>query len=117
MAAPISVAVMALKHLEELREELTAHQWSVEELPGDNEFYISAIWKVWNPKYPGIVLEIVFDGMDELTTLPVEESYGCYIEGYSEQTLYFFDNDRLWKSNLMQFLEALETTAKAAARA
>ncbi|PZF74143.1 hypothetical protein [Taibaiella soli] len=106
---------MALKHLEELGEQLIIRKWAVEELPGDNDFYISAIWKIGHANYPGITLELVFDGMgDDLTTLPIEECYGCYVEGHSDQTLYFFDNERLWKSNLAQFLDALDQIAKAA---
>jgi len=99
---------MALKHLEELAEELLARKWTIDALPGDADFYISAIWQISNPQYPGVSLEIIFDGTDELRTLSLEESYACYVEGHSEQPLYFFSNERLWKSNLLQFLEMLD---------
>lgn len=102
---------MALKHLEELGEQLLARKWAIEVLPGDADFYISAIWKISHPQHPGVSLEIIFDGADDLRTLPLEESCACYVEGHSEQPLYFFSNERLWKSGLLQFLEMLDVIA------
>lgn len=62
---------------------------------------------------------IAFEGLDDLVTLPLEQSYGCYVRGRESVSLYFGrrgENDskrkRIWQNDLMRFVNGLEHEAK-----
>lgn len=109
---------MADWHLEELRDALARKGWSIiAELPGGNHF-TSAVWEIQRSTVmPPII--IAFEGLDDLKTLPLEQSYGCYVRGRESISLYFGkrgENDstrkRIWQNDLKRFVDDLEYKAK-----
>lgn len=108
---------MAEWHLRELRNALEAKGWRVlAEHPGD-ERGLSASWEIErSTKKPSVFID--FEGLDDLITLPLEQSYACNIRGHRSSALYFSrkgsDGSRRrenWRDDLQQFLIDLETVA------
>jgi hypothetical protein len=98
---------MSIEHLERLKKALEQHKWVVvDERPGNN-YEISAFWRVARPNGDSEFV-IAFEGLDDLETLPIENSYGCHIVGNKEVSLYFGKIGRSFPNNLSKFLEALE---------
>lgn len=78
---------MAKWHLDELRNALERRGWRYEgELPGD-DYRISATWRFGRSGRDTFLL-IDFEGLDDLRTLPITESYACHVRG-SQHALYF----------------------------
>lgn len=78
---------MARWHLDELRSTLERKGWRVvNELPGD-EYRISGTWELQRSSDPRSLF-IDFDGLDDLNTLPLDESYACRVRG-TDHSLYF----------------------------
>lgn len=105
---------MAEWHLEEIRNALEARGWRiVAEHPGDN-YHVSATWEVErSTKKPSVFID--FEGLDDLVTLPVEQSYGCCIRGHDSLSLYFGRKGeggsrrrQNWQSELQQFISELD---------
>ena len=108
---------MAEWHLRELRNALEAKGWRIlAEHPGD-ERGLSATWEIErSTKKPSVFID--FEGLDDLITLPLEQSYACNIRGNRSSALYFSrkgsDGSRRrenWRDDLQQFLIDLETVA------
>jgi hypothetical protein len=103
---------MAQWHLDELRAALERRGWRfAEELPG-NDYDISASWRLVRSGTPPEVV-IDFEGLDDLNTLPISESYACRARG-SDHSLYFgrrgetgTSTRERWKSELGSFVEAV----------
>lgn len=106
---------MAEWHLNELRNELEKRGWRVvAEHPSQN-FYVSGSWEIQrNSSMPPIFID--FKGIDDLDTLPMDESYACNIRNHKLDSLYFSkrggekDSNRrtIWKSNLANFVKQLD---------
>ena len=104
---------MADWHLTELRAALERCGWHFEsELPGD-DYRVSATWSFARSGKPAQALLIDFDGLDDIRTLPLNESYGCRARG-TAHALYFRRRgtndpparDR-WQSELDDFVTAV----------
>jgi hypothetical protein len=77
---------MAQWHLEQLRSALETRGWRlVEELPGD-DYRIAGSWSFERPASGQLIID--FEGLDDMKTLPVAESYACSVRGASP-SLYF----------------------------
>ena len=104
---------MADWHLSELRQAIEKAGWRfVAERPGD-EYRISATWEFERDSSEANVL-INFDGLDDLKTLPITESYGCHLQGSRHASLYFGrkgntrSNRRVtWRTELETFVAAI----------
>ena len=94
---------MSQQHLDELLHALTQKGWKlVETLPGD-DYRISAVWQI---SRGNVCFRLTFDGLDDLKCLPIEQSYGCQLEGYDSQSLYF--GKKSWKTDLATFVDGLD---------
>ncbi len=105
---------MAAWHLEDLRNALEKSGWRVtDELQGD-EYKISATWRI-RRNSPVMTLSIDFNGLDDMRTLPIEQSYGCSVREKPGCDLYFgrkglkgSDQRTRWQSDLKGFVATLE---------
>jgi hypothetical protein len=99
---------MAEWHLAAIRNALTARGWVIVEHPGDG--YRTA--GTWELRRPGDerALYIDFDGLDDMRTLPLAQSYGCRVRGISS-ALYFrrARSGDIWKKELAGFVACVET--------
>ena len=79
---------MAEWHLKELRNAIERSGWRfVTERPGDN-YRFSASWEFErSDKEPALWID--FEGLDDMRTLPIEQSYGCRARNHSGEGLYF----------------------------
>lgn len=97
---------MSIVHLEQLRNTLEKNHWKVcGELPG-NDYEISALWKISRPD-GSARLTIAFQGLDDMDTLPVEKSYGCWVLEKPTISAYFSRKNRSWPSELERFVRDL----------
>ena len=93
-------------HLQAIRVALAARGWVIIERAGDG-YRVAATWELRRPRDQR-VLCIDFDGLDDMRTLPIEESYGCRVRGTSPG-LYFRRAPNSWKSELAAFVLSVET--------
>ena len=110
---------MANWHLRELRNELERKGWRiVAEHPG-NDRDLSGSWEIQrSPLMPAIHID--FEGLDDLDTLPVTESYGCHVREQRSISLYFgrhgesgrSNRRTIWKSSLRSFVDSLNAEIK-----
>jgi hypothetical protein len=103
---------MADWHLTDIEEALKRRGWRiVERLPGD-DYRVSATWQLERGNDKRNVL-IDFDGLDDLKTLPIEQSYSCTQRG-ARNSLYFRRKGARneWHAELAAFVLALEGTPK-----
>jgi hypothetical protein len=97
---------MAQWHLKDLRGALERHGWRfAQELPGD-DYRISATWTWVRSGRPPTELLIDFDGLDDMHTLPIHESYACQARGTSH-SLYFRRRREKWTEELQAFVAAV----------
>lgn len=103
---------MADWHLDELRNALERKGWRVvSELPGD-DYAISASWEIQrsgDSRKP----VIDFSGLDDMQTLPLEQSYGCEVRD-TDVSLHFTrrgetgsDARARWHNELNTFVESI----------
>lgn len=98
---------MSESHLHELRKALEASHWViVSEAPG-NGYDIAGAWAIARPDGSSR-LTIAFAGLDDLRTLPIEQSYGCHLEEAPEISLYLARINRSWNTELSAFVRRLE---------
>ena len=102
-------------HLQEIRDALESRGWRfVAEHPGD-DYRVSATWEIErSTKNPTLFLD--FQGLDDLNTLPLEQSYGCRVRGSGAPGLYFgrkgvggSGRRQKWQQDLQQFLVELDS--------
>jgi len=99
---------MSSKHLDDLRKIIESKRWIIVSEEYGDDLSISAVWTIGNRE--GKTVRLIFEGMGDLSVLPVEESYACYAEGDKSRTLYFGKNNKVeWKKNLMKFADELKT--------
>lgn len=105
---------MAEWHLREIRNALEARGWRiVAQHPGD-DYYVSASWEIErSTKGPTVFLD--FSGLDDMITLPLEQSYACHIRGHNSLGLEFRRKGeggsrrrQKWHSDLKDFLGELD---------
>ena len=105
---------MAEWHLREIRNALEARGWRiVAQHPGD-DYRVSATWEIErSTKESRVFLD--FEGLDDLITLPLEQSYSCRIRGHNSLGLDFGRKGaggsrrrQKWQSDLQQFLNELD---------
>ncbi|WP_146190879.1 hypothetical protein [Pectobacterium parmentieri] len=86
-------------------------KWEIVSEDEGDDFSISGCWVVFSVKYRKR-FNIVFDGLGDLTVLPMNECYACHIEENSSLSLYFSKNNiREWKANLSKFVIDLDKYA------
>jgi hypothetical protein len=102
---------MSSMHLDDLRRTIESRKWIIlSEMDGD-DFSISAIWIVANRA--GKKIRLIFEGMGDLSVLPIEESYACHLEEDKVKSLYFGKNNKAeWKANLQMFADQLSALLK-----
>jgi len=90
---------MANWHLDELEKSLNAIGWEIVDRLEGNNYDISGSWNIQRKTKH----RIDFNGLDDLITLPLEKSYGCYITEPSI-SLYFHKKGPTWKNALAEFI-------------
>ena len=112
-----SLGCMAQWHLEQLRESLERRGWRLaSEMPGD-DYRISGSWAMERFGNPPGKLIIDFEGLDDMNTLPIAESYACSVRG-SRHSLYFRRKGEAssparerWLSELSAFVAGVDNHA------
>jgi len=108
---------MAQWHLDQLREALERRGWRLKsETPGDG-YRIAGSWAMERVGVPPGQLIIDFEGLDDMKTLPVIESYACTVRG-SRHSLYFRRKGEgaspareRWTSELSAFVAGVDAHA------
>lgn len=94
-------------HLHELRNALEGNGWSlVTEEEGDG-YRISAVWRIQRSTRIEPT-QLLFEGLDDLRTLPIEQAYACEVKGRKDVSLYFGSMKEFRKA-LPKFISALDT--------
>ena len=103
----VGQTTMAAWHLEQLRGALVKRGWSCAELSGDG-YRVSAVWELRRPR-DDRTLHLEFEALDDLRTLPIDESYGCTLRE-NGVGLYFRRqrSTELWQEEVAEFVKALE---------
>ena len=97
------------RHLDDLYRTLTTRNLRIDESAG-NGLDISAVWTLRHPAAPAAV-RLIFEGMGELSALPIEQSYGFHVKNAPHLSLYFSKNNPMqWRHDLAAFADALEQT-------
>lgn len=97
---------MSIKHLELLRKALGDNHWIVlEELPG-NDYEISGYWRVAKPNGDS-EMNLAFEGLDDLETLPIEKAYGCHVLENKETSIYFGKVSKSYPLEISAFVKDL----------
>lgn len=99
---------MAQWHLDELEQALSKRGWRlVARLQGDG-YRVSVTWQLERGNDARKIF-VDFDGLDDLRTLPLEQSYGCQQRGTSN-SLYFGRRGArtTWIESLEKFVGQLE---------
>lgn len=97
---------MSISHLDALRKALEDSSWVVETESDGNDHDVSGVWRIARPNGEH-TKHIEFEGLDDLSTLPLERSYGCRIREQPHISLYFSRIGRSWSDNLAQFIQRL----------
>lgn len=96
------------KHLDELRNALYQNNWFILTQQQGNDYDVSAIWQIAHHYVPTQSLTVVFNGLDDLNVLPIEQSYGCQIAENGALQLYFGKNNMVvWRQDLQNFIKQL----------
>ena len=102
--------VVAEWHLEEVRSALERRGWTIVEHPGD-DYRIASTWELRRGGDDRIV-HVDFEGLDDMRTLSIVESYGCRVrEGTEEASKLYFRRRRsreLWEAELAAFVLSIE---------
>ena len=79
---------MAQWHLDELRNLLQRRGWSIIAQQAGDGYSVSATWVIQrSTRFEPLLID--FEGLDDMETLPLEQSFGCYIRGRSSTGMYF----------------------------
>ena len=102
---------MSEVHLDDIRRCLEDAYWRIaEELDGDG-YRISAVWVVERPNGDSR-FHLEFDGLDDMSTLPIDQSYGCSIREAPKVSCYFSRQGRSWPKELAEFDRKLREWSK-----
>jgi hypothetical protein len=94
-------------HLHELKVALEEKGWHLISQEEGDGYRISGVWRIQRSTrmHPA---EIVFAGLDDMRTLPVERAYACEVKDHKDIGLYFGSMKEFRKA-LPAFLHALDT--------
>ena len=102
---------MSRQHLADIRSTLERNHWQViEELPG-NDYDVSAVWKIARPDGSN-VFHLEFEGLDDMSTLPIEQAYAIKVREAPEVSVYFGRASRSWPEALEEFFNMLKQYTK-----
>ena len=101
---------MSQAHLTELRKILENSHWVIASEFEGNEYDVSGVWQVSRPDGAN-KMHIEFEGLDDMNTLPVEESYGCRVKEAPNINLHFSRVGRSWSEELTKFINELNNVA------
>ncbi len=97
---------MSDTHLHELRTALEQRNWHLISQEEGDGYRISGVWRIQrSTRVPPT--EIVFEGLDDLRTLPVERAYACEVKDHKEIGLYF-GSMKEFRRALPAFVRALD---------
>jgi hypothetical protein len=97
-------------HLSELKTALEEKGWRLISRDEGDGYRISAVWRIQrSTRIPPT--EILFAGLDDMRTLPVERAYGCEVKDHKDIGLYFGSTKEFRKAlpAFVHALDALET--------
>lgn len=104
---------MADWHLKGLRDAMERSGWRFVAEHPSYHIYVSASWEFeGDTNEPNIFID--FEGIDDLNTLPMDESYGCHLRNNHLLALYFgrkgekgSTKRETWKKELHDFVASL----------
>jgi hypothetical protein len=93
-------------HQQELRTALEEKGWRVISQEEGDGYRISGVWRIQrSTRLPPT--QILFQGLDDMRTLPVEQAYACEIKDHKGIGLYFGSMKEFRKA-LPAFVRALD---------
>ena len=92
------------------RKILENSHWVIASEFEGNEYDVSGVWQVSRPDGAN-KMHIEFEGLDDMNTLPVEESYGCRVKEAPNINLHFSRVGRSWSKELTKFINELNDVA------
>jgi hypothetical protein len=109
---------MADWHLKGLRDAMESSGWRFVAEHASDHLYVSASWEFeGNKNEPHIFID--FEGIDDLRTLPIDESYACHVRNNRSLSLYFgrkgekgSTQRETWKKELHGFVASLRKSVK-----
>ena len=93
---------MTQSHLNDLEAAIERAGWTVVAKKNGDRHGISALWQL-ERRRDKAALTLEFNGLEHLTTLPVEQSYGCSVVGHRDAECYFARKGRSWPRELRKF--------------
>ena len=99
---------MSEAHLYKIKKALENNRWIFrEELPG-NDYDISAYWRLSKPNGTPEI-HLAFEGLDDMSTLPIEKSFGCHLLENKEISMYFGKVGKSFPEELAKFIKMLSS--------
>jgi hypothetical protein len=101
---------MGVAHLHELRTALEEKGWSLISQEEGDGYRISGVWRIQRSTRLRPT-EILFAGLDDMLTLPVERAHACEVKDHKQIGLYFGSMKEFRKAlpAFIRALDALET--------
>jgi hypothetical protein len=93
-------------HLDELRNALEQKGWNVVSQEDGDDYRISAVWRIQRSTRAEPT-NLLFAGLDDMRTLPIEQAYACEVQGRKDVSLYFGSMKEFRKA-LPGFIAALD---------
>ncbi len=105
---------MSREHWQGLEAALGRRGWRIVAVHAGDGYAISASWEIQrSSRRPSLFID--FDGLDDMTCLPLEQSYACHVRGSSPRdgasSLYFRPPNKsraLWEKDLAAFVANLD---------
>ena len=97
-------------HLHELKIALEEKGWRLISQEEGDGYRISGVWRIQRSTRVRPT-EILFEGLDDMRTLPVEQAYACEVKEHKDISLYFGSMKEFRKAlpAFVHSLDALET--------
>jgi len=93
------------KHITDLRNALYNHDLTV--ASEDDSPAFPAMWTLSHP-YFTLPMTIAFYNVNDISVIPLHESFGCYLMEQPEISLYFTKTNRhSWQRDLAVFIQTL----------
>jgi len=99
---------MSFKHLELLRKSLEDSYWFINQELLGNGYDISEYWEICRPN-GDTTFQLAFNGLDDLETLSIQKSFGCYVVDKKEIGCYYSKVGKSFPSELANFIQALSS--------
>ncbi len=97
---------MAERHLDHIKDAPMQRGWRVSIAGDGNDYDTSGTWQINREAKVG-PLHIDFNGLDDMSTLPVNEAYGCRVRERPDISLYFA-KPKTFNVDLEAFIEQLD---------